>query len=102
MKNQVHTASAEKVVSIMILIIISVIIIISGTFFSILSLVNNIYFTVLNSPIHGAIFGLAVIFLGVRYFLSVQKLKAEVYKSTSKFSWNNFKKKARKTLSKNR
>lgn len=98
MKNQAHAISHEKkkVVSIMILIIISIIIVISGTFFIIFSLVNNIYFTVLNSRIHGAFFGLVVIFLGVRYFLSVQKLKVEVYKNTSKFSWSNFKKKKSK------
>lgn len=100
MKNQEHAISVDKnkVVFIMILIVISIMIIISGNLFIIFSLANNIYFTVLNSRIHGAIFGLVVIFLGVRYFLSVQKLKVEVYKNTSKFSWSNFKKeKARKT-----
>ena len=105
MKTQKHTITVEKkkVVSIIILIIISLIIIVSGAFFIVFSLINNIYFNVLNSQIHGAVFGLVVLFLGTRYFLSVQKLKAEVYKPASKFSWSNFKKeKAHKILSKSR
>jgi hypothetical protein len=44
----------------------------------------------MNNQIHGAVFGIVIIFLGARYFLSVQKLKGEVYKSISRFSWGNF------------
>lgn len=95
MKNQANmpTVERKKVVLIIMLLVTSIAIIFLGAFFSVISVINNISFTVLNSQIHGVIFGLIVLFLGVRYLLSVRKLKAEVYKTTSKFSWNNFKKK---------
>ena len=82
----------KKKMSIMALLITSILIILLGAYFSVFSLVNNVSFNVLSSRIHGSIFGVVITFLGMRYFLSVQKLKAEVYKTTSKFSWSNFKK----------
>jgi len=95
-QSNVQAVEREKIVSIMLLFITSILIIVLGVSFSIFSVVNNISFRVLSSQVHGAIFGLVIIFLGVRYFLSVRKLKSEVYKTTSKFSWNNFKKKDKK------
>ncbi|HEX2947872.1 MAG TPA: hypothetical protein VHT96_18185 [Clostridia bacterium] len=94
MRNRVNVQTVDrgKVVSIMLLYMMSSVIIISGIIFSIYSLVNNVGFTVLSSRINGAVFGSVVLFLGVRYFLSVHRLKAEVYKAESKFSWNNFRK----------
>lgn len=94
MKNQSKelTVERKKVISIAILSIVSIGIVLSGILFSIFSLIYNISFTVLNAQIHGAVFGAVSIFLGVRYFMAVQKLKIEVYKKTSKFSWSNFKK----------
>lgn len=103
MKNQAYAPTVEmgKVVSIIVLFSTSIVIIFLGASFSVFSVVYDISFTVLSSQIHGAIFGLVV--LGVRYFLSVKKLKAEVYKTTSKFSWSNFKKeKSRKAMAKSR
>jgi hypothetical protein len=93
MKNQESkpTIEGSKVASIAALLICSLLIIVFGAAFSVYSLVNNISFSVLQSQIHGAVFGAVIVFLGVRYFLSVQKLKAEVYKTTSRFSWSNFK-----------
>jgi len=38
----------------------------------------------------GVVFGMVILFLGIRYFLSLSKLKDEVYKSSG-FSWSNFK-----------
>ncbi len=89
----------SKIISIIVLMVTSIAIIAFGAAFSIYSIIDNISFTVFSSQMNGAIFGAVIIFLGVRYFLSVRKLKAEVYKSTSKFSWSNFKKqKAHKSL----
>lgn len=87
----------KKKISIMALFIISAIIILLGALLSVFSFATNINFTVLGSQIHGSIFGIIITFLGVRYFLSVQKLKTEVYKTTSKFSWSNFKKEKTKS-----
>ena len=93
MKNQDYKPPVEsaKIVSIIILFIISTGIILSGAAFSVYSIVNNVSFTVMSSQIHGMVFGAVIAFLGVRYLLSVQRLKAEVYKGTSQFSWSNFK-----------
>jgi hypothetical protein len=82
----------NKVLSITLLFIISAIIILLGVLFSILSLIYNINLMVLNNQVNGMVFGVVICYLGIRYFLSVNKLKTEVYKSTSKFSWGNFKK----------
>lgn len=81
----------KKIASITILSIMAMLIILFGVTFSAYSLLFNISFSVMNSSIHGAVFGVVITFLGVRYFLSVLKLKKEVYKSSSQFSWNNFK-----------
>lgn len=91
MKNGL-TVERNKVMSIWFLFITSTLIILSGASLMIYSFINNVYFTVLTSQIHGAVFGTVIAFLGARYFLSVQKLKSEVYKTTSRFSWQNFRK----------
>lgn len=102
-QNVVTTTDKKKIVAITFLFVMSVIIIFIGALLGISSIVNNVSFKVLNSNIHGAVFGAVIMFLGVRYFLSVQRLKTEVYKNSSKFSWSNFKKaKPFSILSKNR
>jgi len=100
MQKQISNAPVEKnkVILIGLLFAISVIIALSGVFFSIFSLANDISFKVLNSQIHGAVFGVLVIYFGIRNFLSVKKLRTEVYKSTSRFSWSNFRKKSPRQL----
>lgn len=94
MRNQtkVHEVEKKKVISIVILSAVSIIIALSGAFFSVYSFINNTSFRVLSSNVHGSIFGLVVLYLGVRYYLSVKKLKVEVYKSSSRLSWSNFRK----------
>lgn len=82
----------KKVIIITSLFVTSIIIMLSGAFFIIFSLVNHTSFMVLNTSVHGAFFGATVLYLGFRNFLSVRKLKTEVYKSSSKFSWSNFRK----------
>ena len=94
MKNQacMPAVGKEKMISIVTLYIVSILIILTGTLFGVFSLINNISIPVLSAQIPGAVFGGVVLFLGLRYLLSVNKLKAEVFKSTSTFSWHNFKK----------
>jgi len=94
MKNGAYSpyVGKEKLVAIWTLYITSILIILIGVSYGIYSVVNNISLTVMSSQIPGAVFGVVVLFLGLRYFLSVKKLKATVYESTSTFSWSNFKK----------
>ena len=92
MKKKSVSVDKSKIIAITVLYATAVVIIVLGAFFSIYSVINNISFRVLTANVHGVLFGLASVYLGIRYFLSVQKLKEEVYKSTSRFSWSNFKK----------
>lgn len=64
----------------------------SGIIFGVYSWINDISFRVINTNVSGIIFGAVVAYLGVRYYLSVSKLKKELYKDSSVFSWKNFKK----------
>ncbi len=81
----------SKVVTVNILFFLSSAITLSGVFFIVYSLVFNINFMVLNTTVSGAIFGLIVAYLGLRYFMLVRKLRRDVYGTTSKFNWNNLK-----------
>jgi len=94
MKNKVTGpyVGKEKLLPIVTLYVVSGVIILIGAAFSVFSIVNDISLPVLTSQIPGAVFGAVMMFLGIRYLLSVRKLKAEVFKSTSSFSWSNFKK----------
>lgn len=92
MKNQTKKTALErkKVIAIWILYVLSAFIILLGVLFSIFSFRNQVSFPVLHAQIPGAVFGLVAAFLGIRYLFSVRKLKAEVYKASSRFSWSNF------------
>lgn len=97
-QNTVTLADKKKVIFIGVLYLTAMIIIFLGMFFTIFSLVNNISFKILSSSVPGAIFGLLVLYLGIRYYLSVIKLKGEVFKASSNFSWSNFKRKKSRKL----
>lgn len=102
-KQNVNKPETSKVVSILILYFMSIATILAGASFVVYSVLNDVSLRVLSSNIPGAIFGVLIAFLGTRYFLSVRALKSEVFKSTSKFSWSNFKKsEALKALSKSK
>lgn len=86
------TVEKKKVIAIVTLFIAAIMIVLVGAGFTIYSFIYNVNFPLFKSQVHGGVFGAVITFLGIRYFLSVQKLKIEVYKADSKFSWNNFKK----------
>ena len=80
-----------KVVMIVILYVMSVLIMLLGTGFCAYSAINGVQMQVMSSTIPGFVFGMVILFLGIRYFLSLSKLRDEVMKSTG-FSWGNFRK----------
>ena len=92
MKNQTEKKALKrkKVIAIWTLYVLSAVIVLLGVLFSVFSFQNQVSFPVLHAQIPGVLFGLVAVFLGVRYFFSVGKLKAEVYKTSSRFSWSNF------------
>jgi len=93
MKSQstVTVTDKHKIIIVNVLYAATMIIIFLGIFFSIFSFVNHINIKVLNSSIPGAVFGFLVLYLGIKYYLSVTKLKEELLKASSKFAWSNFK-----------
>lgn len=93
MKNQEIKGKQDssKTVPMRLLLATAILIAVAGAAFMVYSVLNNVTFPVMGSDIHGAVWGLIILFLGVRYIFSVQKLKADVYKSTSQFSFSNFK-----------
>lgn len=68
----------------------NILIIASGTFFTIYAYRNNITFLVLNARMPGFIFGLVTIFLGIRYIRALLNLRKEISAPEIKFSWSNF------------
>ena len=93
MKNQTLKPQVDrsKTMPIATLFVTALLIIIAGVALGVTSIVGDISFPVMNIQVHGAVWGVVIMFLGVRYLLSVQRLKAEVYQSISRFSWSNFK-----------
>ena len=98
-QNTIAISKKHKLIIINFLYLTTLIIIFLGIFFCIFSLVNHINFKVLNSSMPGTVLGILVLYLGIRYYISVTKLKDELIKTSSKFSWNNFKEKNLKKLS---
>jgi hypothetical protein len=90
-KEKVKTTSMSKIVTVNILFVLSIAISLSGVFFGVYSFINNISFKVINTSVPGVIFGAVVLYLGIRYFLSVIKLRREVYGADARFDWSNFK-----------
>jgi hypothetical protein len=84
-------ATKGRVAMILILYILSILIILLGAGFSVYSVINNVQLKVMSSTMPGMVFGMVILFLGIRYTMSLSKLKEEVYKSTG-FSWSNFRK----------
>ncbi len=97
-KNNTLPVDTKKKVLISILFVVAAAICLSGVFFSVYSYVNKISFPVLNTQVPGIIFGICVLYLGIRYFLSLMNLRKEVFKPTSRFSWDNFKKEKSKKI----
>lgn len=83
-----------KVVMIVILYVMSVLIMLLGAGFCAYSAINGVQMQVMSSTIPGFIFGMVILFLGIRYFMSLSKLRDEVMKSSG-FSWSNFRKEKR-------
>jgi hypothetical protein len=89
-KEKVKTSDPSKIVTVNILFVLSIAISLSGAFFCVYSLLNGVSFRVINTDVPGVLFGVVVLYLGIRYFLSVLKLRREVYGTNARFDWNNF------------
>lgn len=88
----------NKVIIMNLLTAATLVIMFLGLFFIVFSVLNEISFKVIKADIHGAIMGLLVFYLGLRYYLMVTKLKPEIYKNSAEFSWRNFKRNKKKKM----
>ena len=96
MRNPTHQSTIERAgaIPVIALFCASILIFLLGAVFSVYSILCDISLPVMNHPIHGAVWGTVIMFLGLRYFFSVRQLKIKVDQSVSGFSWDNFKKKS--------
>ena len=86
------TVPKEKIILIAILYGMACAIILLGLAFGVYCALNQIMLPVLTTQIPGFVFGMVIAFLGFRYLFSIRKLKEEVFKTASRFSWSNFRK----------
>lgn len=92
MKERLAQIPTGKIVAVALLYLGAIIITAAGIVFSVISVIGKTRFSVLSAQVPGFVFGIVIAFLGVRYFISVQRLKREVFKTQFSFSWSNFKK----------
>lgn len=92
-RNASQPMSGPKKVFLAGLFFLAAAICLSGAFFTVYSAIYGIQFPIFSVQIPGLLFGLAVLYLGIRYIISLFHLKNELANSDSRFSWANFKKK---------
>jgi hypothetical protein len=73
------------------LFLLSTLVILAGVGFGVYSFANHVSYAVLGSSIPGPVIAAVVVFLGVRYLLSVIKLNKRLAGFPGSFSWKNFK-----------
>lgn len=96
MSNQRSAVGKQKKTIILLLYLGTLIIMFLGAFFGAYSYLNDIKIQVLSAKVPGLIFGLLVVYLGLRYFFMVDEFKANFYESSAKFSWSNFRSEKKK------
>lgn len=90
-----HSSPPDRQSAVMVraLFALAVAITVSGALFAGYSILAGASFRVFNAPLPGALFGLMVVYFGVRGILSVRRLREDVYERGARFSWSNFRKK---------
>lgn len=83
--------SKQRKMAVTLLYLGAAFIVFLGVFFCAYSLINEIYMQVLNVPVSGVVFGLLVVYLGVRYFKNITDQKSEIYKGTETFTLKKIK-----------
>lgn len=79
-----------KAISVLVLGIFSVATTVSGLWFAGYSLNTDNYVLVFGNKIPGFLFGMVVVYLGVRSLLKVYRLQNKIKQPDIVFSWRNF------------
>lgn len=77
------------------------IIIILGSFFTTYSILHQISLPILNTSVPGAILGILVVYLGLKYIFMLYKFESTFYEKNVTFSWRNFQRQGKKAKKKN-
>lgn len=78
MRSHFERQLTSKKTAVLLLLLCALFIILSGAAMSIYSIANNVNFTLFGNPLSGAVFGVAAVFLGIRYLLSVRQLQQQL------------------------
>lgn len=79
-----------RVVAIVVLYVVASAITLAGVYFGALCLLGGVTIGVLGSQVPAALIGAVIAFLGVRYLITVGRLRNELNDSGATFSWSNF------------
>jgi hypothetical protein len=88
---QFEKKDKSKYMAIIALYAVSALIVVSGLAFGVYSWYFHVSYTVFNTDISGMIVAAVIVFLGARYFRSVQKMNKRLQNTKDHFNWNNFK-----------
>jgi hypothetical protein len=69
-----------------------------GAGYTIYSLYTNVYLLVMNNAVPGAVFGIIITFLGIRYLWAVYKLSLKLDSPEAVFSWMNYRLSSKKGM----
>lgn len=84
-----------RIVAVVMLYVVASAITLAGVYFGVLSLLGGVTISVLGSQVPAALIGAVIAFLGVRYLITVGRLRNELNDSGATFSWSNFRRGAR-------
>ena len=81
----------NKRFAIIFLFTLDILILISGITLTIYNYINNVSYLILRTTVPGFLLGAVVVFIGIRYFKSILRVRNNVYKDNLSFDWGNFK-----------
>lgn len=87
---QLNDITREKRVVLRILYSLALAIVLMGTGYTVYCLCQHVSLLVLNASMPGAVFGIVIAFLGIRYLFAVQKLSVSLRDPKNTFSWQNY------------
>jgi hypothetical protein len=83
--------NSGKKAAVAALFAVSSLIVLAGLAFGVYAWVYHVSYSIFSTDVPGVVFAAVVVFLGVRYFLSVIKMNKTLKGTKAAFSWNNFK-----------
>ena len=89
-KTSVRKNSISQKAAVGLLFAAAGLIVVLGTGFAVFGVVNHLSLNVMNTEIPSALFGIVIVFLGIRDFFAVHRLSKRITAEGGEFSWQNF------------